>query len=218
MRALAVWDDKIYAGGKFETSGENIVNNIAVFSGSNWQALGAGLNGKVTSLAAGQAGIYAAGGFRHSGEVELNHVGYWDGDEWFTLGDGLNDEVAALAVYNDETHHKELVYAAGNFQFAGAVSVSRIAVYDGTDWQALGSGLDGPATTLATDENSGQLFVAGNFTQAGGVPVAGVARWDGEEWFAVGDGLDSTISNLHFIDDDLYAVTPAGVYRLDGDS
>ncbi len=218
VRALAVWDDEIYAGGKFATSGETIVNNIAVFSSSNWQALGAGLNGKVTSLAAGQNGIYAGGGFRHSGEVELNHIGCWDGSQWLPLGNGLNDEVIALAVYNDETHHKELVYAAGNFQFAGAVSVSRIGVYDGTDWQALGSGLNGPATALAIDENSGNLFVSGNFTQAGGVPVAGFARWDSEEWFTVGDGLDSTVSNLHFINDDLYAVTLDGVYRLDSDS
>ena len=51
----------------------------------------------------------------------------------------------------------------------------RIAAWDGTTWGPLGSGLNAPAASLATDETD--LFVAGDFTTAGGISSQRVARW-----------------------------------------
>ena len=214
--ALILWDSDVYAGGEFTPSGEVTVNNIARYSGSSWYPLGEGLNGKVMALAAGQLGLYAGGDFLHSGALALNRVGFWDGDDWFALGDGVNNHVTGIAAYYDQGEHVELCYVCGHFNYAGSTAVNYIALWDGVNWQPLGSGLNGIPQCMVVEEGSGDIYVAGSFTRAGGVFAPGAARWDGSQWRAVGDDLDAVIENLHWIADELYAVTVEGVYRLSG--
>lgn len=76
------------------------------------------------------------------------------------------------------------VYAGGSFSIIENTSASRIAQWDGTAWQPLGTGLNGSATSLAVLPN-GDLYVAGGFSSAGGVAANGLARWDGNAWYAV---------------------------------
>ena len=66
--ALAASSNDLYAGGAFTTarnSGDVPVraNYIAKWNGSNWSALGAGMNSTVYSLAASGSDIYAGGTF-----------------------------------------------------------------------------------------------------------------------------------------------------------
>lgn len=64
---------------------------------------------------------------------------------------------------------------------------NRIALWDGSGWQALGAGLDGPVRAVAVVGD--HIYAGGEFTTAGGVPAARLARWDGGAWSAVGGGV-----------------------------
>lgn len=92
------------------------------------------------------------------------------------------------------------VYVGGEFSSLknslGSIvtNSSYIAKWNGNDWSAVGSGLNGSVTDMAVAPN-GDLYVVGQFTEAGGVPAKGVARWDGSGWFAVGGGVDGTVSS-----------------------
>ena len=67
-----------------------------------------------------------------------------------------------------------------------------IARWDGTNWQAMGSGLNDVVWVIAVEWPD--VYVGGNFTNAGGNPNADhIARWDGTKWNALGRGLNGTV-------------------------
>ncbi|MGA1597383.1 MAG: hypothetical protein ACO4AG_12220, partial [Candidatus Nanopelagicales bacterium] len=48
-------------------------------------------------------------------------------------------------------------------------------------WSALGTGITGTVSALATD-SAGNLYAGGTFTIAGGAPANRVAKWNGTSW------------------------------------
>jgi hypothetical protein len=81
------------------------------------------------------------------------------------------------------------VYVGGSFTgvMAGMPqsTYNRIACWDGTAWQRLGEGVDGPVSALAVGGTD--VFVGGEFSTAGGqVAAEHLARWDGQAWSAIG--------------------------------
>ncbi|MCB0252007.1 MAG: hypothetical protein KDI07_25790, partial [Anaerolineae bacterium] len=70
-------------------------------------------------------------------------------------------------------------------------TVNGVARWNGAQWHALGSGIDGDPTfvfALAIGPD-GSLYAGGGFTAAGGVAANGIARWDGAQWHALGSGV-----------------------------
>jgi hypothetical protein len=90
----------------------------------------------------------------------------------------MNNTVYFLTVYNDR------LIAGGSFTTAGGISANRIATWDGTSWQPLGSGMNGEVMSLTV--YNGQLIAGGRFTTAGSSVSAYLARW-GEEQHTMGD-------------------------------
>src|SRR5438093_3680349 len=76
------------------------------------------------------------------------------------------------------------VYVGGGFTQIAGVPANNIAKWDGTNWSALGGGLDGVVSALAA--HGGDLYVGGSFESAGGIAATNVARWNGSGWSAVG--------------------------------
>lgn len=113
---------------------------------------------------------------------------------WTSLKAGLNNSVSAL-----KSDTNGMLYAGGEFTFAGDVEANYIAKWDPAteEWASLGSGMDGSVSALALDP-SGYLYAGGWFTTAGGAPANFIAKWDPatEEWSALGDGLESGVYAL----------------------
>ena len=95
---------------------------------------------------------------------------------------GLNDYTNAIAIYQSK------VYVGGLFTVAGNTLANRVAMWDGTNWHSLGSGMDDEVLALAVD-GRGNLYAGGRFTAAGGKPANGIARWNGNEWETLGSGI-----------------------------
>jgi hypothetical protein len=106
------------------------------------------------------------------------------------LGGGISGwmyvpEVDALAIYNGE------LIAAGCFTTAGGETCNRIARWNGSIWQPLGSGMPGGSDikVRALAVYNGELVAGGNFSSAGGVTCNLIARWDGSTWQALSSGI-----------------------------
>ncbi|HYE58330.1 MAG TPA: hypothetical protein VD948_07475, partial [Rhodothermales bacterium] len=110
----------------------------------------------------------------------------------------LNGTVTAIAISGSD------VYVGGTFTNAGGnTSADRIARWDGTAWNALGSGLNGTVSAIAISDSD--LYVGGSFTDAGGNTNADrIARWDGTSWNALGSGLGSTVTAIAFSGSNVY--------------
>ncbi len=129
---------------------------------------------------------------------------------------GTSGGVYALAVHNDGTG--AALYAAGEFDAAGAAVATRVARWRLGAWTPLGPGIDGRVAVLhAFDEDGGgpapaRLFAGGQFTSAGTVPANNVARWNGVQWTALGLGTDDVVSALADFDDDGPGPRPRALY------
>ena len=77
----------------------------------------------------------------------------------------------------------------GTFTSIGGAPASRVAVWNGTAWSALGGGVGNRVFDLK--RYRGELFATGEFTTAEGSPAAYVARWNGTAWSAMGSGLNA---------------------------
>ena len=90
----------------------------------------------------------------------------------------------------------------GDFTQAGPVAASRIAVWNGTSWSALGDGFNGPVEALF--EWNGDIYAGGSFSASGATPLSNLARWTGSAWVDVGGGTDDTVRTMAVYNAKLY--------------
>lgn len=178
-----------YLGGQFQVFlGNTVVQNLVRADFSGFSQLGNITPGPVNAVARNIIGeLFVGGAFTSVGGVNATNVARLSFGTWQPIGPGLaGGEVTALAVLPSG----ELV-ASGSF----TAPPGRMARWDGTAWQPMGSGLDAPATRLHV-RPSGDLIAVGPFTTAGGQPAAAIARWDGSAWSALGAGLGGVAVGL----------------------
>jgi len=226
VSALATWDPdgdgpltaQLVAGGQFTTAGGVTVSYIARWDGSDWHPLGSGMQFVVRALTTWDpdgegpepAQLVAGGEFATAGGATVNNIAYWDGLEWRSFGSGTNGTVHSLTTWDPDgagPQHPQLI-AGGNFTTAGGVTVNRIARWDGSSWQPLGSGVSAQVRGLTIWDRDGdgpepaRLVAGGHFATAGGVVVNYVACWDGSSWLALGSGMGDWVTALTTWDPD----------------
>jgi len=214
---LATWDPdgdgplpvELVAGGSFQMAGATAANRIARWDGATWRRLSNGMNDLVTAMTVwdpdgpGPLGevLVAAGGFTTAGNSSATRVARWDGNSWQPLGSGIDHWALSLAAWDPDGPGPALpqIVVGGSFETAGGVAASRIARWDGSAWEPLGSGMSGGVVpdvyALRPWDPDGdgplpaQLIAGGVFTEAGGQTVNCIARWDGASWSALGEGV-----------------------------
>ena len=198
--ALAVYNDKLVAGGEFVTTGV-YAQNLAQWNGTNWASLcqnGSGGMGNsmywgsmVRALGVYGGELLAGGAFDSVCGQNANRVARWDGMAWAPLASGIPRlsfqwppdpdprSVDALA-----THEGQLI-AGGDFVVYGwsegwrDSEASNIARWNGAEWAAMGD-TPGPVDALTT--YSGELIAGGQW--------AGLIRWTGSDWRSWGGNRD----------------------------
>ena len=231
VKALTVFNNEVYAGGRFvySGSGSTVTWMVTKWNGSSWVALGNGLHGiSVNSLCAYQSQLYA-GGFFDTVYTPGNAIAKWNGSTWVALGSGANKGVFGSPGYNVKVMKVfgSNLYVGGTFTTAGGIPASNIAKWDGTSWSAVGSGTNGDVNAM--EVYNGNLYIGGNFTVAGGVTVNYIAKISGTIYSPVGPGpgTNGVINALASYNNNLYAtgnftvsggVSTQNISRWDGTS
>ena len=197
VRALAVYDGNLIAGGFFNEAGGGTTYDIAQWDGSSWAPLGSGISDDALIHGPYCMAIYAGdlivgGRFFDAGGVAVHHIARWDGTSWHDVGGGVAGEtvtnVADLLVYDGK------LVAGGAFTEAGEVDAAYIAQWDGSSWTSFGPGMsDDVVSLLAYD---GGLVAGGIFLAAGEVTVNCIAYWDGASWSSLGSGVSGEVAGL----------------------
>lgn len=103
---------------------------------------------------------------------------------------GCDEQVFALQL--DPSGH---LYVGGSFSIAGTAFSPGIAMWDGSKWNSLGTGLSHSTSSAAcfaiAIDASGVVYVGGYFTHAGGVAANSIAKWDPttSTWSSLGSGI-----------------------------
>ncbi|OAN47352.1 hypothetical protein A6A03_01015 [Chloroflexus islandicus] len=214
-------DGNLYVAGFFQdAAGIPEADNVAVWNGADWQALGSGdsaVRGAVWAMTVIDGALYIGGSFTSASDPTISFIAMWDGTRWAPLDDGrgstLNGEVTAMVVSSDK------LYVGGAFtDVAGIAEADYVAVWNVTtrQWSALGSNGRGDGAmadrvnALAVD-SKGNLYVGGFFTDVAGMPAAdNIAVWNGAQWSALGDNgrgesaLNGEVFALAVMGNDLY--------------
>ncbi|MEO5585633.1 MAG: T9SS type A sorting domain-containing protein [Flavobacteriales bacterium] len=195
---LGLPDGSLLVAGEFTQAGGLAMNNVAIWNGFGYSALGTGVTGNITCGAV-QNGIVYLGGSGLNGGNDLAH---WDGFQWnyVSVFQGKQPSIFALHAIGDT------LYAAGELVgFAG--SDERVAYNIGTDWQLVFGTFDAPVRCLGTHE--GKLVAGGDFT---GITIGDpllfanhIAILGNSGWQQLGGGLNGTVHALLDVEGTLYA-------------
>ena len=211
VRALAVHNGELYAGGDFGYAGSarSVVNNIAMWDGTAWHDLGGGMNSSVYALAFIGDTLYAGGSFSQAGGNTAYGLAYWDGSSWHEAFGGTSYPVAALLATHDS------LFVGGNFNYVGSetsntgIPVHGTAMLKDGQWSPLGIGYYSNCFAMF----EGKLWVGGGYYISDNVTLANnVASWDGTTWTVYGPdssiGTNSTgdVSQFASIGDTLLAL------------
>lgn len=232
-KALDSEGGNLYVGGSFnrttdrDLAGDPVVESEGImrWNGSDWEAMGAGVNVQVHAVEAEPGSIWVGGNFSFAtnadvgltepGEVVANHIARFGANQWHALGYGLNHLVSSVAAHDGQ------VLLGGTFTKATFGSITqpanRIVSWNPGErtWTPLGKGVkwqhrtaDGDVRTMVSDGAS--LYVGGLFdyafdTSSDSVLVNHIARWDGSAWHPLGLGFDNSVQALVLLGGELYA-------------
>ena len=194
--------------------------------------LGYGVDGTVyDALVDTNGDLYIAGDFRRVGGLTVNGIARWDGIRWHALGNGISGGVKA-AIHTMVFDDRGDLLVGGAFTEVrqsndNIVEVSNLALWDGSKWEEVASGVNDIVYDLLADDREG-IYVAGAFNQDGAeeFELNRIAVWDGSSLSPVGDGLGTfsgVVARTLAQDNDggLYAggtQLTGGILRWNGDT
>lgn len=190
VRDMRVYNNLLYIGGEFEKSGGVYSKNLITWNGTNFSSIGSGANGiyGVTKLGTFQSNLIVAGGFTDINGTPLNNIGGYNSSSWFPFSSGVGFPGGNSFETQPIVEHNGKMIVGGFFTTAGTIPANSIAEWDGTTWQAMGTGIDAYVGSLIS--YNGDLYAAGKFSIAGGVPVNNIAKWT-----TTAEGIEEVTSN-----------------------
>ncbi len=200
-------NDALYASGSF--SANNSYLSFAMWDGTNWTDLSAGLpgNGRFYEMTVANNGTLYAAGYRNVNNVTQYGVYSLSGGIWSPVGEEFSAGSGFSVSFADiELDGNGNLIVAGTFGVIGTSVVNSVALWDGVAWTALSSGVTsdwgtGPKPGIVRSiafDSGGDLYLSGYFEEAGGNAVSGtrLVKWSGGAWSQPFSGANDELFNV----------------------
>lgn len=141
--------------------------------------------GIVSTIFVDNSNLYIGGLFENiSSSFPLKGLSQWQDSVWIRIGTetdfGTNGFINKIGKNED-------LYIAGGFDSIGTIAARSIAKWTGSNWQVLGSGINGTVFSFAFKDSL--LYAVGAFDTAGTVPAKNIAVWNfnNNNWLNIGN-------------------------------
>lgn len=186
------WNGYIVTCGAFNNMGGTPnTAALAAWDGTNWISLGAFSDGLSTAFLYNMTvwnGNLVVGG--HWGNVDgipCTGIAMHDGTSWSNMNANFTPNWTTNEPYiNDFIEYQGNLVVGGAIELSGSTPVNNLAMWDGTNWSAVGTGTDREVNHLQVLGND--LFVHSFYAQnwGGGQNFHSFARWDGTQYNDLG--------------------------------
>jgi len=189
--AIAQKGDTLYFGGRFNSAFNiNEANNIVMFDGVEWKAIGSGLNDWVRVLKVIDDTLYAGGGFTSAdGTENTNYLAKWDGNSWRSIGNGVNGFVIDIHKFKNDIYVGGLFTSADNDN-----NIRYIGKFDGQKWSTVGDWVNDAVYTI--NDLDDILYIGGAFTYSDkNLSLKNIAKLNSETnyWESMGSGANHRV-------------------------
>lgn len=116
---------------------------------------------------------------------------FFENIDSYSNGDFGGGGISIRAIQIDKLNR---IYIGGEFNLIGNLVCSNIAMWDGTKWYNLDSGVNSEVDCLCIDSNN-NLWVGGSFDIVGNITSKNIAKWNGINWVPI-KGVDSNVSSI----------------------
>jgi hypothetical protein len=161
---MIVYNGNLIIAGRFSASNGVTLNNIAMWNGSGWEALGVGVNGVIYDLAILGDELIVGGTFTSAGaNTNCQNIAKWNGTNWGAMGTGLqggNNGVRRLFIYESQ------LFVGGEFDGAGTIASPNIIKWKNGNWIGLPNEITVPIGEIGV--YNGHLYIANAFNIQGG--------------------------------------------------
>lgn len=206
--------DAVYAAGEFTYAGTAQAKNIARWDGTQWNALGSGLDITANALVKDSSGtLYAAGSGGGGGGIGIgpssNDMYTWDGTNWTPWASALpgRSTIHDMVVLSNGD-----IIVAGDFQGIDGVQINNVARYDGTVWTPIDPNNEPDDDVFDITVTANGFCIGGYFENIGTKAAKGAACWDGRGWSPIGAGIDGNVHALHSLGNGEFLA--AGQFRV----
>ncbi|HET9280171.1 MAG TPA: T9SS type A sorting domain-containing protein, partial [Flavitalea sp.] len=225
IKSLTVYNGELYAAGFFIFPGFPDGTSIAKWNGTTWAPVGSGVEPVINyaeCLAVYNGELYVAGAHIGGGGVAQSFsILKWNGLSWSTLItmdagltlDGALGDILSMTVYNGELYVAGMCFG----MMIDSVLTSQIAKWNGTNWSAVGTGINAGSSPLGGDSDgstytyvkclavyNGALYAGGRFSYADTIATTNIAKWDGNNWSGLQQGVYGHVYALSAFDTSLY--------------
>ena len=194
---LSQFQGQLVAAGSFTNSANSAIRNIALWNGSDWQAIGGGLDHGVNAVAGNSQNLFALVQFIGIDGLSKMRVMRWNGVEWSQLG---NIDFSANPTGYLFVDTAENLYFAGFIDGIGSTVAPNLIRWNGTAWEPVFQGnYQGiseivPVVRVILN-TTGKIFVGGRIATAGNLFTKGIVQWDGQRWQSVGTGIRGSLND-----------------------
>jgi PKD repeat protein len=201
--SITVWNNQVVIAGDFTQANGVPIARIAKWNGTVWESVGpiGSFDNDIRAMVEYDGDLWVGGDFNNVGgnsaydglvKYDPDSADWVGGNSGVDLIGGVDESVRVLYINPNDGN----LYMGGEFTelwdgdaAAADPNMHGIAMYDGSNWTPLGTGLN--EYCRAIHEYNGDIVAGGYFTAAGGVPANKIARWNGSAWAPMGLGFDA---------------------------
>ncbi len=209
VRSLAVFNDRLLAGGRFTSIAGTPAASIASWDGTSWTSFGGGMTSGSTvyDIELDGTDLYVTGSFTSAGPISAKGIAKWNGTAWQAVASGLPGIVHTAARFGDS------IYFGGTFLRSAGAPADHICRWNGSSFSSVGLGLDKPVYDLRVYDS--RLIAGGEMRYSGTTETRYIAAWNGTEWSGVNRGVNGGPVNALTVHNGKLVV--GGSFTLAGD-